>query len=277
MIPGIIPFSDTLYPNSNLIEILRTLTLDTNLRICLDAGDSRSYDGSSQLWKDRSGGGYDFNRGTTTSSETSDPTFNGIVGRQSVGEYFSVDGGDWFTLGQANPSWVDSFHKAGAKLTIVEWFYANNVTATTQFNGRIGDPNNAGLTSFGGFSFGTSESTLRAIGFGVYQTSGSLAYSKKSTTLITNNSWNFAAVSVDITAGNVIMHVNGTNETSTGQSYSSPITTAAVGSLQIGALGGGQEPENSGNRFSGVAIWDRALSGTELSTVFSATRIKYGV
>ena len=43
--------------NVSLIDILTALGLTTNLKLCLDAGDSVSYDGTSQDWVDRSGAG----------------------------------------------------------------------------------------------------------------------------------------------------------------------------------------------------------------------------
>ena len=40
----------------NLADAIAGLGLGTNLQLCLDAGDIASYDGTSQIWNDRSGG-----------------------------------------------------------------------------------------------------------------------------------------------------------------------------------------------------------------------------
>jgi len=124
---------------TSLINTLKNLGLTTNLRVCLDAGDLNSYDGTSQTWKDLSGGGYDFFRGTSSSSDSSDPTFNGTAGRLSSGEYLSYDGGDYFTLAQTNPAWVNTFHKAGAKFTICQWNYLNAIGSSSDEAIGIGD------------------------------------------------------------------------------------------------------------------------------------------
>ena len=65
--------------NYPLIDYIGELSLNSNLVLCLDAGDANSYT-SGQKWLDRSGNGYDFFLGTTDSVQASDPTFNGTPG-----------------------------------------------------------------------------------------------------------------------------------------------------------------------------------------------------
>ena len=96
-----------------------------NLVCHLDAGDADSYSGSGQIWSDLSVEGNDFYLGATSSSQASDPTFNGAAGGESSGEYFSLDGGDWFTV-VSDPS-GNIFRKLGRSdipLTIEMWCYA---------------------------------------------------------------------------------------------------------------------------------------------------------
>lgn len=99
----------------DMLCVIQHCGLATGLKLCLDAGDDESYS-SGQKWLDTSGGGYDFYRGAGSGSEGSDPTFNGTVGRRSSGEYFSGDGGDYFTYDSANETWMNDLHKNG-KLT----------------------------------------------------------------------------------------------------------------------------------------------------------------
>jgi hypothetical protein len=277
MLPGMMGTQGSvLQPNCTLLEAIKFVGVETNLRVCLDAGDSRSYDGSSQTWTDQSGGGFSFFRGTTGSGEASDPTFNGTAGRQSSGEYFSVDGGDWFTLNQSNPSWLDSFHKASAKFTICEWVYLNNIVSTSSFFGSIGDNQVSGATG-AGITFGSSGSTLLALDFLVTNAVPAVVYEKKTSNTATNNSWNFLSVSVDMTIGTVIYRINGNTETYTSQSYTSPASVTSKSTIQLAAGGGGAFPDSTGERWGEVALWDRALSATELSNLFTATRQRYGV
>lgn len=260
--------------NASMYSTLLTLGLTTNLKLCLDAGDTESYIGSGQTWTDRSGGGYDFYRGTTSGAEGSDPTFNGTAGHNSSGEYFSVDGGDWFTLAQANPSWVNNIHKAGAVFTIAEWVYLN--AANNGAFGRIGDELAAGLINVVGFEFGGGSTFGLRPNF--YVDNGSAqVYQKASTTSGIDNSWNFLAISVNIPTGVVIFGINGSTDTFTSQSYTSPSAAAAGSTVQIGAFGAGQTPEKSGDRFNSVAMWSDALSASQLVSLFTATRGKFGV
>jgi hypothetical protein len=83
------------------------------LQMILDAGSDSSYDGSSQTWTDDTGNGNDFWRGSSSSSQSIDPTFNGTVGRRSENEYFSSNGDDLFTA-KTFASWMRDFVKTSA-------------------------------------------------------------------------------------------------------------------------------------------------------------------
>lgn len=267
MIPAFVPMF--IAKPTALIDILRDLSLTTSLRLCLDAGDSRSYDGSAQLWKDTSGGGFDFNRGTTTGSETSDPTFNGNAGRQSVNEFFSYDGGDFFTLGQANPSWVNSIHKDSAVFTILAWAYGPDLTQNVC---TIGTASIDGI----GFEFANSAAANGTLAFACF-TATTTPLSAATTTLKCAVGWNMMGVSFTESAGTMLFTANGAFEALTGQTYSGPSAAAATYLLNLGALGNGHGPESSGNRIAGVAMWDRALSQAEMTALFAATRAKFGI
>ena len=101
--------------------------VEQNLVCHLDAGDANSYSGSGQTWSDLSPAGNDFYRGATSSPEPSDATFNGAAGGESSGEYFSLDGGDWFAVA-SDPS-GNIFRKIGRSdqpFTIEMWSYATS-------------------------------------------------------------------------------------------------------------------------------------------------------
>jgi len=258
--------------NLKFIDVLTSLGLTTNLKLCLDAGDAASYSGSGQVWADTSGGGYDFNRGTGSGSDSADPTFNGVAGNQSSSEYFGYDGGDYFTLGQTNPSWANSFHKAGAKLTIAGVFYWSSMDNINK-NSLIGDDGASGV----GFSFGSSGSLLRHVSVGI-AVGVTFVYTKISSGACNDNSWNFYALSMDMDTGVVIFSINGANEAYTSQSFSgTPSSSAAAYALRIGDLGDGSNIENTGNRVGEVAMWDRALSQTELTALFNTIRGRFGI
>jgi hypothetical protein len=276
MIPVLAPVIPYIVP-TRMIDVITHLGLQANLKLCLDAGDSASYDGSSQTWTDLSGGGYNFLRGTTNASQASDPTFNGVAGRQSSGEYFSYDGGDVFTLGQANPAWLQTFHKANAKLTIAEWIYLNNITSTAQAAADVGDSARSDGFNYVGMFAGISSSVLRAFRFAATNASSSFVYIKDTVETLNNNAWNFAAVSVDMTSGAVVFQINGTTESYAGQTYSSPSASSAETTLQIGAAGASQFPEATGCRVNELFMCDAGLTGANLLAIYNATKGKFGL
>jgi len=83
----------------------------------LDATCTSSYGGSGQTWANlettpadsSAQSAYDFYLGNTSSATTDDPTFNGSA--DSAAAYFSVDGGDYFSLASgANPTFLVDAH-----------------------------------------------------------------------------------------------------------------------------------------------------------------------
>lgn len=278
MLPGLVGAAlGAIGPSSTLREVIHSLGLSGNLKLCLDAGDNASYDGSSQTWVDLSGGSYSFYRGSGSGSDASDPTFSGVSGGRSSSDYFSLDGGDYFTLNQANPSWVDAMHKTGATFTIAQWVRVGTLGASN-FYGFMGDGTSGGATT--GFVFGINATGIGggngAVDAQINASSVSV-WSKYSTAAVTANAWNFVAVSLDMSAGTVILQANGTQESTSGQTFSgTPSSGSASATMQIGATGSGTFPDNA-ERYGQVAILSSALTATQLSALFQSGRGKYGV
>jgi hypothetical protein len=277
MLPGMFGAVGGLDATSSLREVIHALGLTSNLKVLLDAGDSASYDGSSQTWTDLSGGGYSFFRGSTSSSQSVDPTFSGTSGGRSSSEYFSLDGGDYFTLNQSNPSWVNDMHQSGATFTIAEWIRPGSISSTNYY-GFLGDGTSASPTT--GFAFGLNATDAGggagAI-VGQINASSSSVWFKYSTATASGSAWNFLAISLNMSSGTVIFQINGTQESTSGQSFSgTPSTGSAAATLQIGATGSGTYPDNA-ERYGQVAIWSSALTAAQLSALFQATRGKYGI
>lgn len=131
------PISDTHLmmqgASSGIIPVtLAELITDTGITadLILDAGDANSYNGSSQTWTDLSGSGNHWYRGTSSGSDSTDPTFVGISG--DLSSYFSFDGGDYFTLvSGSNPAVFQTFHKNNAKLEMGCLIYIPALINTT--------------------------------------------------------------------------------------------------------------------------------------------------
>lgn len=256
-------------PGDGLIQVLKTMGLSSNIKLCLDAGDPRSVVTGSQVnWLDLSGGGYDFNRGATSASEATDPTYNGTVGKRSSGEYYSFDGGDYFTYDTTNETWMQNIHKDNAAVTVLCWYYTPTISVVQELAG-----DNDGIST--GFNFNVrSNNTLR---FGILN-AGAVVRQLTSTGTISANTWTFLASSLNEASVNSgIMQVNGTQDTGLACDYVSPPSGNASLTMQIGALGSIYDPPEPGSRMGMFAILDTNLSATQLNAVYNATRGRYGV
>lgn len=259
---------------SPLSTILAGLGLTTNLKLCLDAGDAASYS-SGQSWLDLSGGGYDFFRGTTSGSDGSDPTFNGSAGGLSSAEYWSFDGGDYFTYDTSNETWMDNLHKDNAIASWVAWVYLGGTGTSRSIFGTSGN-----LTAGNGFNvYLRSGNTYRCL-----VQAGGLVMSADTTATpgTPSGAWTFfcgalneatGASGCDLGFGTTSV----TYETFT-STYTSPASTAAAQTLQIGATGNGNAPLPSGSRMAEIAIWEGTrLTQANMTAIHAATKGRFGL
>lgn len=243
--------------SSKLIDLIGSLGLTSGLQLCLDPGDGNSYT-SGQTWADVSGNGYDFLRGSTSSSQASDPTFNGTPNGQSASEYWSFDGGDYFTLGQANPAWVNNLHKDNAVFTALGWGRRSWSFGTDGADGT-------------GVFFTTVSGTLS---YYVYNGTHQALYST-STLSASAGVWNFVGMSLDEASGNLTFALNGGYDAKSGQTYDAPSSGSAAYTMNLGAAGNGASPTTQD--MGPLAVWNRVLSQSEMTSLFEATRSRYGV
>jgi hypothetical protein len=258
--------------NYGAIGAINALSLTSGLKLCLDAGDASSYS-SGQSWLDLSGSGYDFNRGTTSAAQASDPTFNGSAGGLSSAEYWDFDGGDFFTYDSANETWMQNIHKDSAKFTLVAWGRWPLGVSQIVFGDSAGGVSNTG------FHF-----AVRVAGgllFSACNGSGVAALSMISTALVTTNAWSFIAVSLDEASVNSgIMQINAVQETGKAAAYTSPASGSASYPVQLGAAGDngvGTPPFTNGSREAVACAWEGvALTAAQLMDLFNATRGRLG-
>jgi hypothetical protein len=258
--------------NQSLYDIIDGLGLTTNLNLCLDAGDSASYDPGVQTdkWLDTSGGGYDFFRGSSTGSDAADPTFNGSAGGLSSSEYFSFDGGDWFTYDSAVESWMQRLSRDGALWSAVVVVSSPAGTTTPIIFGTKA-PN---LTSAGMDCIMDSVELLRircANG-----TTNSNTFT--STAVIGTNTWKVIGLSLDesVGSGGLLANFNGSAESGT-STYATP-STSGESPMVIGARGAGTLPFYSGTRLACLAIWEgTALTAQNLTDIYDAIKGRFGL
>lgn len=271
MLPGLVGHSGpVLGPRSTMREVIHALGLNTGLKLCLDAGDVNSYAGTGQVWSDLSGGGYDFNRGTTSGAQATDPTFNGAAGGQSSSEYWSFDGGDYFTYDTTNETWMNNLHKNSAIWAFAAWCYVTTYPAAGFGAFFMGDADPAGFHD-GINIFCDSAGLFRLNVFSVADTVLALDMGT-----IPKDDWVFVGITLDEPAGTATMQINDTQAAKT-STYASPATANASHTLQIGTGGNGNYPLKSGSRLASVNAWEgTALTAAEMDAIYEVTKTKFG-
>jgi hypothetical protein len=256
-----------------LLANINDLGLATNLKLCLDAGDRDSYNAAVQTdkWLDRSGGGYDFFRGSGTGADAADPTFNGTAGGFSSGEYWSFDGGDYFTYDTTNETWMQNIHKDNAAVTLLSWF----MIPTAESYSIIGNMTN-GPTEIGFAWRGNGVGSLQFLiggntGSNVFQTAAAFDF------VPTASAWTFACLSLNEAANVSLLNRNGT-ELSDACTYTSPSASSATYTTQIGARGNAGTPFRSTSRLAMLAVWEgTALSASQMASLYLATKGRFGL
>lgn len=253
--------------NQRMINVIKRLGLEANLKLCLDAADIDSYGGTSQAWTDLSGSGYHFNRGTGGGSDGADPSFNGVAGRQSSADYFSFDGADTFTLGQATPAWISALHKNNATGTMAAWVWFDSLSGIQMIISTYSVTAPAIQ-----FACGPTGTFVFFANDGVSGT----VISQETTAAVPTNAWAFVAFSIDEATAALTLQINGTQESKSG-TYTGPSASNANVPATIGRDTDATLPMLSGNRIAAFLGWDTDLTAAELMAVFNATRAKFGV
>jgi Concanavalin A-like lectin/glucanases superfamily len=258
-------------PNKPFRTIIDDLGLSTGLQLCLDAGDIQSYDGTSQTWVDR-GQGNDFFRGTTSGAEASDPTFNGVAGALTENEYFSFDGGDFFRYTTTNPNWIQSFHKGGATFTIAMWVRLPSIGSGLSGEIFSNLRDGAGV-------FGTGILLAKTIAgnfqFLVYNAGVIVKNTSVSLTSF-DNKWFFFGLSLneaDAVSGRIF--IVDRNVLIGSGTYTAPASVDATATTEIGAGGNGFFPLESGDQMAAFMVWNRALSATELQSIYQYPGVSF--
>jgi hypothetical protein len=250
--------------SSSLFSTISSLGLTTNLKLCLDVGDSSSYNPSIQTtkWLDTSGSGADFFRGSSTAGDAAEPTFNGITGRLSDGEYWSFDGGDYFVYDAANETWMQNIHKDNARFTIFAMGYITTLS-TSYVISATRSGTGAGFTA----SF-VRGATGRPLLFVANAGNGTVLL-QDSTLTHTVNRWAGVGISVNEATASGIFTLNNSSETFT-STYTSPAATNAAGTLTIAAEAGLTLLAPSGSRLACVAMWEGTnLTAANLTAIYS--------
>ncbi|WP_256750520.1 LamG domain-containing protein [Mesorhizobium sp. Mes31] len=252
----------------SVYDVIYKRNLETSLCLCLDAGDKRCTTGSaSQVWSDLSASGADYNRGAGSGSSTDDPSFNGTPGALTSAEYFSCDGGDFFSP-VATTTFDDNWHKDGATETVMAIVWIPT-TPTNTFRTILGNFNgNPGSTLT---VINTNNLSWRIEGSSTNNFAWGLASAIA-------GAWAIIFVSFNENGGAGASHwnVNGTITAFNGN-LTGPGAGAPNGNLQIGRDANGGSIVPNGFRYGCIAAWNRALSQAETASLFDGMRARYGL
>jgi prepilin-type N-terminal cleavage/methylation domain-containing protein len=234
------------------INALNAFVVTNGLVLNLDAGDTASYPGSGNSWFDLSGNG---NNATLTNG----PTYNSANGGS-----LSFDGVDDFATAVINNSSGDWPH------TVNFWFMLP--AGQSVLSGRV-DPFVIGMTPATS-QYSAIDIYSNAIQW--YNFSNDLSYN---TTQFTSGTWWNICLTYSGGGANTTnkrMFINGAQITWSGGAGAAVISLPANTNVSIGRDG----PRNGAyfpGRISSFAIYNRAISTTEVTQNFNATRGRYGL
>lgn len=249
----------TIFGGSQLLEVFR-----------VDAGDSNSYAGGTVVEDN------DPVLNVTTdpadgSAQTayqwletgSNLEWTGTPNGKSSSEYFYCNTTGGLLKSTANTTFLNSLHKDNAKFTVM----AAMVTGAST----------SGLGIFQTCNGGTGVRGIQIVGDGgninlkVSKGSGGLALDTTSTTSFPSSSTVIVGVAVDEANGIVRFFVNGTTETQTGKSYTTPSASNAtdVGEMINGA--------NTGliSKFYQLGMYQKAFTAADFNVWYSTYIDRY--
>ena len=268
--------------------IIESLSLQTNLKMALDAGDSSSYS-SGTKWLDTSGNGFDAFLGIDAGT-SGDTTFTGSAGGKSDGEYFLWAGTSFTKLmaTDTKEAWQETLHKDGAIFSMVMWIYP---TDNTDGGALLGTSNDNG-NSARGFRWHLSTSGVNGPKAAMRH-GAAIGMGAASTTPLTQDAWNFVGLTIDEATGSGggFHYLNGSYNQVGGAdtfdaTYTSPSASGMDGAMRI--LGqvtilsdpytyDGYQP-TTGTRCAMVGCWQGSvLSKANMDSIYAESRGRYGV
>lgn len=262
------PVSDTI-SNMTLQEAITHAGAASGLQIALDAGDIASYTGSGQKWLDTSGNGYDFFFGEDGTVEAAkDPSFNGVAGNLSINEYMEFDGTEYFRYDTSpQPATFDDMHQENATYTIINVGYYPDPTSEFKVCGTRNLPG----IEFSGRSISTINGSSAILNQGGADSAPA-------------GLWAFSSVTIDEAGGDVsFFTLDGAyNQVSASNTFDASFTAAASTGvsgnlLSFGSSGIPTDETAAGTRHAINALWNVALTKTQIDTIFNAIRARWSI
>jgi hypothetical protein len=230
--------------------------LDASLITVMDAADLRSTDGTSQVWTDVAGTD-NWQRGSLSSSDASDPTFNGTAGVADENTYWSFDGGDFFS--DSTLSWQDPWIKDNGTGSIV--FLVRTVVS-------------AGAQTFCCFDGGTNLLSFY-MNSSEFLVATHVTNNANSTQVITGSNavsgsaWHLIGYCFDEATTSIDLHIDTTLESLTWNASTRTtnlsVVDSFIGTDTVSSL-------QSGSRIGAVGFWNRKLSNAEWTSLYNRVK-----
>lgn len=234
--------------------------------------DPASYSGG-QVW---GASPYDFILGSSSGSDSADPTH--------AGTYWTFDGGDYFTAVTSANAFIQGMHKAGSEWTIEAWWYPTGSGGNVHPIFDSGTVDGGGSDMSRGVIFGEQGSLVNPEGrWGVRvmrDSSGTPSLNAYLATPPALNAWHQHAVSFTGSGGSFLwldgaVAASNLGSTTWDGTLSSPGTTDTANPARIGARGDGAFRVANGSRLGVIRVYNRALSQAELTQNWLADQATY--
>ena len=231
------------------------------LTVWLDANREDSYS-SGQTWTDLMGLS-DMYRGATSGSDGSDPTFN-----TGAPNYFSTDGGDYFTSVNANAgTLVRTWGRSNSPFSLEMWAYFTGLsTATKVFAGNF---------TSGPSNYGAIRESGTVAGNLVFE-EGAGATSNLSMT-VTQDAWTQVVWTILTDGATTCTAYERAVSEATGTISTSWSSGDSNGNFTIWGTTGGLVLAPSGTRIAVLRLYNRILTADEVLQNYQAERGRFGV
>lgn len=254
----------------------RNLEIITDgLQLHLDAGAILSVPNVAgyQVWLDLSGNNFHFVRGTGTTAEANDPTFNGTPGGMSANEYWLFDGNDFFDAQAAfSGSILRTMGRRDQPFTIENYWWFADPTTDVQL---IGTGNATSNPNQNGLYWEWAGVATSRVGFRV--TSGGTSLTGSATNGAATGTWYQTAITGQMngSTGYFVQNgvQNGTFSANTGWTSGDSSVACSIGRRRLDAA---FRPPN-GTRVAIIRVYNRALTVDELARNFQVTRARFGI
>lgn len=257
-------------PPASILETIASNVID------IDATLTASYAGTGQIWSNycptpadgSAKSAFDMYLGDSSSSNATDPTFNGSAGSPSA--YFSLDGGDYFSLasGVGGPNFIKQLHQEGAAINGVTLAMAFRYVDSGSAQNLAGN-NSSSSTGNAGFRWGISSSDAENFLRNTGAASNSNNTVTSALTLVNNTDYLIALTYDRLSATRAVkMSINGA--TFTAQTAPAALTGNTVDSdklFTIGSSRGASGTMANGTRIYAFSAFNAVLSDSELAAL----------